>query len=215
MSVTFGFYDFFSYTLPGALYILTINQFLGTFKFPNVTINDLGANLGYAIVGLGIAYVIGHLMDAFGFRWYSLFNRNIAERRAISEFKNNYPELKIAFDVRDRRMLMSFIRHNDLPLAESIDQYKAISIMLENISFALFLFALLQAVEMLINGFSVLGALALVAALIFSFISVKRSALFNQWYFSGTFGQALHYGKSVPEMFKNSQQREIKKSSRK
>ena len=215
MSVTFGFYDFFSYTLPGALYILTINQFLGTFKFPNITINDLGANLGYAIVGLGIAYVIGHLMDAFGFRWYFLFNRNNAERRAISEFKNNYPELKIAFDVRDRRMLMSFIRHNDLPLAESIDQYKAISIMLENISFALFLFALLQAVEMLINGFSVLGALALVAALIFSFISVKRSALFNQWYFSGTFGQALHYGKSVPEMFKNSQQREIKKGSRK
>lgn len=215
MSVTFGFYDFFSYTLPGALYILTLNQFLGALKLPNITINDLGSNLGYAIVGLGIAYVVGHLMDAFGFRWYFLFNRNDAERRAINEFKNNYPDLKITFGIQDRRMLMTFIRHNDLPLAESIDQYKAISIMLENISFGLFLFALLQLVDMLINGFSVLGVSALVLALIFSFISVKRSALFNQWYFSGTFGQALHYGKSVPEMFKNSQQREIKKSSRK
>ncbi len=215
MSITFGFYDFFSYTVPGILYILTIDQFLRSFKFPNININDLGANLVSAFVGLVFAYVVGHLMEPIAFRWYLLFNKNGAERKAINQFKNNYPDLEIAFDIQDRRILLSFIRHNDLQLAESIDQFKANSIMLENISFGLFLFAILEAVVTLLNGFSPIGVLVTIAALTFSFIAIKKSALFNQWYYSGIFGQALHYGRSISEMFGKSQRRDVKKESKK
>jgi hypothetical protein len=215
MSITLGFYDFFSYTVPGIFYLFTIDLFFRTFNFPNINIADIGANLVYALVGLLIAYVVGHLMQPIAHGWYRLFNKNNPERKAINEFKENYPELKIAFDIRDRRMLMSFIRHHNLPLAETIDQFNANGIMLENISFGLFLFALVQAVVMLLKGLSSFGVLAVIAALVFSFIAIRKSALFSQWYYSGIFGQALHYGRSVSEMFGVSQQMDGKKVSRK
>ena len=44
--------------------------------------------------------------------------------------------------------------------------------------------------------------LAALFGLLFSFIAIKRSALYKSWYIRGVFEQALHYGTSVEKMFK-------------
>jgi hypothetical protein len=170
-------------------------------KSPNFSLNTLGSDLGYVLAGVVIAYVAGQLMDPLAYRWYLLFNKYKVEHEAIEQLKSKYPKLKIGFGVADRRILFSFIRHNDLELAETIDKFKAINIMLQNLSFGLFLFGLVQIAELISVGFSISSTLICLVMLAFSFVAIKRSSLYNLWYWSAIFEQALHYGSSVQEMF--------------
>ncbi len=201
MSITFGIYDFFSYTMPGVMYILAINSIFRILKFPNLAIDQLSSGLGHVLGGLVIAYVIGQLMDPPAYRWYLLFNRYKVDNEAIDQLKIRYPKLKIKFGIPDKRILVSFIRHNNLELAENIDKFKAINIMLQNLSLGLFLFGLVQIAELISVGFSIPSILICLVMLAFSFVAIKRSSLYNLWYWSAIFEQALHYGSSVQEMF--------------
>ncbi len=210
MSITFGIYDFFSYTVPGFLYIFTINALLGIIKLPHFTVGNISLDIGFALIGVVVAYVVGGLLDTFAYKWYLLFYRNRIEHQALDQMKKNYPSLNIGFDVKDRRLMYSFIKHNNLELAENIDKFKALNIMFHNISFALLLFSLVQLVKLTLDGFSVATLLTLIAAAIFSQVALRRSALFNFWYWSGNFEQALHYGKNISEMFAQYDQAEDK-----
>ena len=84
MSITFGIYDFFSYTVPGALYILVVNQLLILMKLPSIDINNLNVNLGSTLLWVIISYVVGQLMDSFSIRLYYAVNKFTAETIASS-----------------------------------------------------------------------------------------------------------------------------------
>ena len=202
MSITFGVYDFFSYTVPGFLYLWTINQLLAIFNLPHFNVQDISLDIGYALIGVVASYVAGGLMDTIAYRWYLLFYKHTIEQQALNNIKRNYPELKVDFDVRDRRLLFSFVKHNNLELAENIDKFKALNIMFHNISFGLFLFSLVQIAKLVVDGISIAGFFLIVAAWAFSYVAIKRSSLFNFWYWSGNFEQALHYGRGITAMFK-------------
>jgi len=216
MSITIGFYDFFSYTVPGLLYLYTINKFLEIINFPYVSLEDISLDIWFAIIGVVLSYIVGALLDTFAYRWYLLFHKNKVEQRVIDNFKKYYPDLKVDFAIHDRRLAFSFIRHNNLELAENIDKFKALSIMLQNISFGLLLFSVVQIIKLILGGYSDFVLVSMLITLIFSYVAIHRSALFNFWYWSGNFEQALHYGKSVSEMFSQYEQneRENKNKSR-
>jgi hypothetical protein len=185
MSITIGFYDFFSYTVPGILYLYTFNQLLGLIKFPQLCVGEFRLDIGTVLLGLVLSYVAGSLLDTFAYRWYLLFHKFKVEQKVIDNLKKSLPDLKIDFTVHDRRLIFSFIKHNNLELAEYIDKFKALSIMLQNISFGLFLFSIVQIINLLLSGFSTVVLAAMLAALIFSYVAIHRSALFNFWYWSG------------------------------
>ena len=202
MSITFGIYDFFSYTVPGVLYILVVNQFLVMLKLPSIDINSLSANFGSALLWVIVAYVVGQLMDSFAIRLYYLVNKFHAETKAMKEFRERHKGAAIDFTIHDRQTLFSVIRHNNLDLALYIDNFKAMSIMLNNISLALLLFSVEQLAAIVIQGFSFILLLTVIASLIFAYVAINRSALFNEWHWAAVYQHALQYGKSVSEMFK-------------
>lgn len=201
MSITFGIYDFFSYTIPGALYLLVINQLLVLLKLPSIDINALNINLGSTLLWVIVAYVVGQLMDSFSIRLYYAVNKFTAETSAMKEFRDKHKNLDIDFTINDRQTLFSVVRHNNLDLALYIDSFKAISIMLNNISLALLLLGIEQLVEVLVKGFTFQTLVVLVASLGFSYVAITRSALFNKWHWSAVYNHARQYGKSIPEMF--------------
>lgn len=213
MSIAFGVYDFFSYTIPGMIYLLVINQLLGLFKLPNLEIDKLNVNLGYAFLSIIIAYVVGHLMDMIARKWFFLFYKDSLQIRLIDRLRTKYPELKIEFDFSDIHSLFSFIRHHQLELAETIEKYKVIEIMLKNISFALLLFGVQEILFIFIDGFSTSACVLMVVAFLFSIIALRRSALFNYWYWSAIFVQSLHYGSNIAEMFGKSPKKALRKKS--
>ena len=204
MSITFGIYDFFSYTIPGVLYILVVNRFLFLLKLPSIDINNLNTNIGSALLWVIVAYVVGQLMDSFSIKLYYRINKFHAETTAMKEFREKHKNLAIDFTINDRQTLFSVVRHNNLDLALYIDNFKAISIMLNNISLALLLLAAEQLVEMLVSGFAFLTLVILVASLGFSYVAITRSALFNKWHWTAVYNHARQYGKNIPEMFNSS-----------
>jgi len=201
MSITFGIYDFFSYTIPGVLYILVVNRLLFLLKLPSVDINNLNVNVGSALLWVIVAYVVGQLMDSFAIKLYYRINKFHAETTAMKEFREKHKNLAIDFTINDRQTLFSVVRHNNLDLALYIDNFKAISIMLNNISLALLLLAVEQMIEMLVKGFTFQTLIVFVASLGFSYVAITRSALFNKWHWSAVYNHARQYGKSIPEMF--------------
>jgi hypothetical protein len=202
MSIAFGLYDFFSYTVPGVLYILVFNQLLAAVGLPSLDLTSLNVDLGSTLLWVVAAYVFGQLMDSFAIRWYYLVNKFHAETRAMKEFREKHKGMVIDFTINDRQTLFSVIRHNNLELARHIDNFKAISIMLNNISLALLLFAFEQVIVILIRGFSLGSLLIFLLSLLFSYVAIVRSALFNEWHWMAVYQHARQYGKSVAEMFK-------------
>jgi hypothetical protein len=201
MSITFGIYDFFSYTVPGVLYILVANQMLFLLRMPSIDLNSLNTNIGGALLWVLAAYVVGQLMDSFAVRWYYLVNKFHAETRALHDFRERHEDIKTDFTINDRQSLFSVIRHNNLELARHIDNFKAISIMLNNISLGLLLFALVQVLTIALDGFSLRSLFLIIVSFIFSYVAIHRSAVFNEWHWEAVYQHARQYGKSVAEMF--------------
>ena len=202
MSFALGFYEIFSYAIPGFLYILVANGFLQLFNLPYMDLGQVEVTFGFVVLMTVLSYLAGHIFEPFGYWWYRLFNRGGIDKAALGDIKGKYPGLKIEFDVQDRRMLYSFIKHNDLALAEYLDQFHAVGVFLHNASFAIVLFALTQIAYIFRTGELLKYGAGASIGLLLSFIAVKRSAVLNRWYFLGIFEQALHYGTSVEMMFK-------------
>jgi hypothetical protein len=195
------------------VYLVVINQMLGLFKLTSLGINTLSINLGFAFLGIIVAYVLGHLMDMMARKWFYLFYKDNLQKRLIDRLRINYPDLKIEFDINDLRILFSFIRHHQLELAETIEKYKVINIMLQNISLGLLLACIYQVLYMLLQGFTLNAITVAVLALFFSMVALKRSALFNDWYWSAIFTQALHYGTNITDMFGRTAKQKARKQA--
>jgi hypothetical protein len=196
-------YDFFSYTVPGVLYILVLNRFLAAVNLPSLDLTRLNVDLGSTLLWVVASYVTGQLMDSFAIRWYYLINKFHAETRAMKEFREKHKGMVIDFTINDRQTLFSVVRHNNLELARHIDNFKAISIMLNNISLALLLLALQQVLVMAMRGVSLGSLLILIVSALFCYVAILRSALFNEWHWAAVYQHARQYGKSVAEMFKS------------
>lgn len=200
MAIAFGIYDFFSYTIPGALYILVINRILPFFKLPSLDLKEM-INIQSALLWIIASYVVGHLMDSFAIRLYYAVNKFNAETTAMKEFREKHKGLEIDFTINDRQTLFSVVRHNNLDLALYIDNFKAISIMLNNISLALLLLSIEQLIEMLVRGYSLASLVTCIGSLGFAYVAITRSALFNKWHWMAVYQHARQYGKSIPEIF--------------
>jgi hypothetical protein len=201
MSFALGFYEIFSYAIPGFLYILVVNGFLQLFKLPHMNLGQIPGTLGFVALMAVLSYLAGHLVDPIAYRWYLLFNRKSADEAAIGGLKGKYPQIKIEFSAGDRRLLYSFIKHKNLSLAEYLDKFNAIGILLQNLSLGLCLFALTQIAYIVLTGHFLQYGLGAILGLVFSFIAIKRGALFKGWYTQGIFEQALHYGNNIERMF--------------
>ena len=58
MSFALGFYEIFSYAIPGFLYILVANGFLQLFKLPHMDLKQTPGTLGFVLL-MAIALVPG------------------------------------------------------------------------------------------------------------------------------------------------------------
>ena len=199
MSITLGIYDVFSYAIPGILYLFSFNEVLRLLKLPFVDVSQLNSTLHIVVLSL-LAYVMGHLFDYIShYVWYRRFYPGKSEERAFSRFKTS-SGLGSDFKPNEWSILLSVIRHDNTEVCNSIDKNKATSIMLRNVSFALFLLTVIFAVSAFISGFSLVYLLGSIATLISSIVALRRGDVFNQWFYMLIFQQSLVYGNSLKEV---------------
>ena len=214
MSINFGLYDFFSFLIPGLLYIFAFGKLLADLGLDYSEVVPWEAvdftNIIIILPVVAFAYIVGHIMDVFA---NSIFFRAIrrirnrshktipAETKALAIQKNVHPRLDIKFDEKDWFLLFNLIGQRNINLAQYIDKYQADSIMLRNISFGSFLLAIFQIVGN--AGSSTPSSLAIVIfSLVFSIIAYLKSEDFRMWFFSSIFEASLEYGLSLEEAVK-------------
>lgn len=202
MSITLGIYDVFSYAIPGMLYLYTFNEGLRLLRLPFITFSDLSSTFYFILLGL-LSYLVGHLFDQIShFIWYRRFYPGKSEERALSRL-TNFSGMKLDFDPHEWSVLLSIIRHDNIEVCNAIDKNKATSIMLRNVSFALFLLTIVLVVSAFSSDFSLGYFVSAIATLIASIVALRRSDVFNQWFYMLIYQQSLVYGNSLKQVLNN------------
>lgn len=203
MSITLGIYDVFSYAIPGLLYLFAFNEGLKVLNATSVDIAQVDNVTYLFLIGL-LSYLVGHLFDHISHHiWYRRFYPGKSAERAYSSFLN-YSDLESDFRPRHWPMLLSVIRHNNMEVCNTIDKNKATSIMLRNVSFALFLLTIIFLVSAFSSGFSAGFLITAIGILIGSIVSLRRSDNFNQSFYLLIYQQATVYGSNLQEVINSS-----------
>ena len=209
MPFTLGFYDLFSYLIPGMLYLYVINEVMRLLNvdlsavFPGLAFSSLPDYVVFAFL-LGIAYLAGHIFDNIA-RWFvfSLIYRGRKSLVVLNEIKKRDTSVNVQFEASDWHLLLIILRQRNLPVAHTFDKYEADSIMFRNISLiALWMGFIMAARAMLENPMLWFAA---AAAFGVCFLATRRSYKFHGWFFEGVFLAALAYGKTVNEVLEYDQ----------
>jgi len=200
MSITLSIYDIFANTIPGFVYLFAINDLIRILGYSYYDLSKLTSFTQFILIGL-LAYLTGHIFDYISYRlWIRLFQRKATEEQAYKQFREKYHNLRVEFEPKQWPLLFSVIRHNEFVVANEIEKSKAISLMLRNISFGLFLLYLEQLFLTFDAGFSLPNLVFGLSALVGSIVSFRRGTLFSLRFYTMTYEHALLYGKSLSEI---------------
>jgi hypothetical protein len=197
MSLRIGLYDFFAYTIPGALYFMILGFWLDAYNIISIDESIVyKLTLPAFLIFIGVGYICGLLVDAIAYRWLRLFrgrNRKAAEK-AFQEFCKNYSSLNVNIRPGDWGMLLRAIKSKSLDAAADIEQHNVTAIMLRNISLGFILCSICLLVYFFIGNYSVWNIILCLIFILFSRIALIRSAVRRHWFYVAVFeGFAAHF----------------------
>lgn len=214
MSIAVTIYDVFAFTIPGFIYLFTMNEFLKVLRISSL--DPLAIDYSkYWLPLLLLSYLTGQLMQFLSYRfWIKFWHKAPAETRAYNEFRTMCPDEKVEFNPKQWPLLSTVIRRIDRATAEMNDKNMALSIMLRNVSFGLLLLGLLNLYMAFLPVFSFQNLLMALCALVFSYVSLRREDYYGVMHYRIIFQHALYYGKNLPEIIATIRKTETMKSSK-
>ncbi|MFN8596392.1 MAG: hypothetical protein U0559_09450 [Anaerolineae bacterium] len=102
MSIRIGIYDFFAYTIPGALYLIAVGYLATIFGLAAIDFQWLANLAGLQALALAMcAYIGGLIVDLIAMRWSHLFRSRDLSGIKLDEFKKAHPNLDVKFKASD------------------------------------------------------------------------------------------------------------------
>lgn len=194
MSISVGIYDFFAFTIPGGLYLATIIYLSTALGLVQVKINDFSnLSLIQIVVGVAVAYILGLIVDPVAKQWYRLFKQGHTTESTFVRFKQNYPEFELKFKSTDWPLLRAFVRRQNKDLALDIERMSVLRTMLRNVSFALMLLALIQAVRLFSGNAPTFDLITGIVLATLSVLSGKESVKYSDWFHAGFYEAIVAY----------------------
>jgi hypothetical protein len=185
MSIRIGIYDFFAYTIPGALYLFGVLFLVQRFRFITLNLTTTSASLTEFVIFGALSYVAGLIFDPLASRLYTLFAPRKLFATVFEELNTTNPNTPKHFKKTvDWYILLGYIKHSNLEMGLEIEQLNAMHIMLRNISFAAFIFSLLPIVELTQASFLPWHAIFSVSSIVISIIAFKQAVKFRRWFYS-------------------------------
>jgi hypothetical protein len=212
MSIALGFYDVFSYAVPGMFYLYLINEVLRIVGWKYINISQLAQSGNAApnalvIVLLGIlAFVAGHIFESIRSvlldRFLYFGSRDRALENLKMRLKNSDIEIKFRFDEWTIYQEVLRIRNPEAVIEQ--ERLKSVALMLRNLSFGALILAILQMVEFFNNSKHTyhLGISCLV--ILAAYFLHNRSKRFDEWFFRTIYAQVLVYGENMKDILQNS-----------
>ena len=152
MSINLGIYDFFSFTIPGLLYLYAFNELSRSigWKFLDVyswATSNPAPGFIFIVLIFSVAYLLGHLMDPISQKFLDIFSK-LRKRSAKNNWlmysvKGRYPNLSITFESSDRTLLFALIRQRNIEMARILDNFPLTVLCFEILHLGLYSFLLL------------------------------------------------------------------------
>ena len=188
MSITIGIYDFFSYAIPGSLYLLT-----GIYLFASLSdklgkLSNLSLQIDHIVLFAVGGYLVGILFDFVArkmIQW--LFKDGRIYQQALDKFSNRGEYYKVDFAKGDWPVLLAYIKHNSPENLKTIEKNKALSMMLRNTSFCGLLLFLGQVACLFVKGYSNWQLTIAFGAIVLVWLSGEQSLRFHRMFFQGIF----------------------------
>ena len=200
MGLTFGLYDFFAYTIPGAFYLMIAAYAASIFGIVTVdlaAINDV--SFFSALVLAGVAFVVGLVMDPLTAPWSKRFRPSNPAQHGYDAFMADHRSWEANFSASDWRLMGKSVRLASRELMEHTDRHNVMNILLRNIGFGLLLLSALYIVYFFLVTANVWNLVLAAVCLALSIVAERQSAKFSRWYYEGIFqaGAALSLGSHI------------------
>jgi len=184
VSIKLGVYDFFSYTLPGTIYLFIIIYLFSDRNLDYIKFLFDNSNFTLLLIFGLFAYLLGIMMHPLCLMiWNRLFMRANLKEQALKNFRSSYG-YEDFFEGRHNSVCIARIRLNNVESADRIDKHSANRIMLINLSFGLALASIIVLSEIILNGYSNHKIALLIAFGVLSALSLRQAKIFGVWYFS-------------------------------
>lgn len=209
MSISLGLYDLFGNIIPGLLFLYVLNEFMRMLGFAGISLSQT-ENTAQLLGIVFIGYVLGHIFNTITYRyWFKLWVRTNDRDYSLERLRKNYPAETIKFNAVDSDFLVAIIQHFDLKVAEKIETSRANTVLLRNVSFGFCLLGLLYVGKLIVEGFSAISVVILVASCIASWRTLYRAREFDRWFYRDIFQEALLYGNSLQEVLDVSRRKNL------
>ncbi len=181
-----GIFDFFSYTLPGGIYLSALITALTLWPIAPVLPNfKLDATV--LVILVAISYLIGLLMSFVKWTpWDRLFPSKKLEA-VLEKLQQAYPEVKLKISPNQWPVLQANTAFENHEFSLAVDKLRATHLMLRSVSLALCVFVLLFLVYAAGHPNSLISWLAVIVALGASALAAKGSRIFKSWTYHYTF----------------------------
>jgi len=187
MSIRISIFDFFSYTIPGFFYIFTFwhldHCFFNFIHLPwqeNYKLDFYGF-----ILLLVLAFIFGLIMDRIVYIcWWKRF-ANFIKEKTFDSIINQYSDRKLNLKLNEYLLYRTYVANNNKEFGDMIDRYDATAIMLQNISFSIFILGIVE-IAMSVKHFLQLSSLILSFLLFaFSILSIIEAKKYRSWAITG------------------------------
>ena len=183
MSIQIGLYDFFAYTLPGALLLAILGYAGASFGLVQInfqTLNTLSTPI--ALVSIAASYLVGMLLEPIAQRWYRFLQPKSRKKYIFEDFRAIHPDWKIHIPKQDAGLMRAYIKQKNVELAIDIEKNGAIAKMLRNFSLGFAVFAAILLVQLLMQGFQGWRFVGLGLAVGLAAIAASEAAKFYRWF---------------------------------
>lgn len=183
MSIRIGIYDFFAYTIPGALMLLIMIGGLDALGIQDVWIKFYNLNTFQVVLSVISCYLAGYVFDPFLAKWSALFElRNFVDD-ALAQLKKRNLEIETNINAVDWPIWMASIRRESLDLAFEIDRFLAIAKMLRGASIFLLLSGIIILIYVINNRLSPWYLLFSIVSACLSILVVRQSIKYKRWFY--------------------------------
>lgn len=183
MSIQVGLYDFFAYTLPGVLFVVSLaygGSNFGFFQFDFQSLGSLSTPL--VLFGLGVSYVAGMLLQPIAKKWHRILQPKGNTKTIFKDFEVLHPELTMKVRPEEAGLMRAYIKQKSLELALEIEKLGAVSQMLRNFCFDFAVLAVILLIHWLSSGFQWLLLVGSLLMAILTVVAAAEATKFDRWF---------------------------------
>jgi hypothetical protein len=202
MSIKISLYDFFAYTIPGAVYLTVAAYTAVLFGLMKLDLNALNSiSIAAGLFLLGASYVVGMVMDPLANLWHRLFGSRDSKRLAMETIRRRHVSVQPTFEAGDFIFLLTHLQKDGGEQVSEVERFNVYSLLLRNISFAFIILVVVDLLHYVLIAPSPAALLLSGVVLILALAAGMQGVKFRRWYFEGIYQAVVGEAMKAEDFF--------------